>query len=449
MKLTTITILFLFFSNLISKIPENCLKTSEPVKFRNYTFSKSINLSTYFERFGVKVDFPLGGPTKIITFLEGEISFTFAIEKVQEINLADYHFYEEQIYSRSYMGFELLMCQYNELNEVFIAKKVISLETFCNKIGMQKTSRSDFLNPNNLDLQHLFNFGTDTQIAGSGIINKAKARINEIEREIAIKKTPVSQFFISEIYYLIKFTSSKFGIDFHGCQYDYFNVYVGQQYFKDPVSIKEVTERLHKKTTLKRRVQLYLDLIDMLKELRKYEIVHDDIKPQNIMIDDNLSLYLTGYEGAVKTNGPDSQIGTREYMHPHRKLYPVFALPSYDLYSMAWVIFCLENENNYEGMNYFPGQFKKYKIFESCYEKNRPDYCRQIFTRLVVDTFEKVYGKYDQLLPVEKMNLTSLLIGIINIENRIGIDEAYSVIERISEEALDIISYTTNKQGII
>ena len=447
MKLTTITILFLFFSNLISKIPKNCLKTSEPVTFINKILSNKINLATYFAYFGKIVDFPFGGPIKIIHFLEGEINFNFAIEKVQENNLKDYHFYEEQIYSKSYMGFGLLMCQYNELNEVFIAKKVISLETFCNKIGMEKTSRSDFLNPNNLDLKHLFDYGNVIPIYSSGIIKKAKAKINKIEREIAIKQTLASNFFISEIYYLIKFTSSKFGINFHGCQYDNSNVYVGQEYFKNPVSINEVTERLHKKTTLKRRIKLYLDLVDMLKELRKYEIVHDNIIHQNIMIDDNLGLYLTGYEGAVKINGPYSKIGTQEYMHPLRILYQGLALPSFDLYSMAWVIFGLENENNYQGMLYLPGRFKSQKIPQKCYGENRSNDCIMIFTILVRDTFEKVYGEYNQGASVENMNLTSLLIGIIKLDSRIGTDEAHSVIKRIWEKAPDIISYTMNKMG--
>ena len=96
-----------------------------------------------------------------------------------------------------------------------------------------------------------------------------------------------------------------------------------------------------------------------------------------------------------------------------------------------------------------PNKFGVEFIPENCYQRDRPQSCVQTFAQLVSDVFAGVFGRYNPDEKGDKMNLTTLLISIINTENRVGINEAYSVIERISKEVPDEIRFATNKMKLI
>ncbi|KAH0573430.1 Kinase, NEK [Spironucleus salmonicida] len=66
-------------------------------------------------------------------------------------------------------------------------------------------------------------------------------------------------------------------------------------------------------------LKIYLQLIQALNYLHKLQILHRDVKPQNMLLDEDLNIYLSDF-GIARANEQDSgkttNIGTQDYMSP-------------------------------------------------------------------------------------------------------------------------------------
>ena len=80
----------------------------------------------------------------------------------------------------------------------------------------------------------------------------------------------------------------------------------------------------------------------ILKDLKSNGIIHRDIKPGNLYLDDNSKLYINDFETAISENTTNSEktCGTPGFMAPEQYLSPNSSWLA-DQYSMGAVFFCI------------------------------------------------------------------------------------------------------------
>ncbi|WP_338536797.1 protein kinase domain-containing protein [Helicovermis profundi] len=82
-------------------------------------------------------------------------------------------------------------------------------------------------------------------------------------------------------------------------------------------------------------------IIDYLHSIKPYSVIHCDIKPDNIIVDNFLNIFLIDFDSAFYYNeflGQNISFGTKEYSSPEQILFPNQINTSSDIYSFGKVV---------------------------------------------------------------------------------------------------------------
>jgi serine/threonine protein kinase len=91
-------------------------------------------------------------------------------------------------------------------------------------------------------------------------------------------------------------------------------------------------------------IRVFTHIGQAVDELHRQDVVHRDIQPQTILVDDNGSAFLTGFTLAWTPNGPDlSQLSEADYLTPYaapeQTLDQTPPHPSVDVYALGAVLY--------------------------------------------------------------------------------------------------------------
>ena len=192
------------------------------------------------------------------------------------------------------------------------------------------------------DIIAAFTSGKGSGAGGFGEVRMGGVLFNT--ERIAIKKISISNFNIAELNCLYALRNSNYAPKFYGCQYENGSVYVAQAHFKYTLADPE-WRSIYKTFELLQKMDFTIHLIAGLKDLWEINMVHNDIKPENLMTD-FYNVNLIDFGIASSTNSGITGDGTLHYMPPIRFGPPVrFPRPNDDLFALALTIGEINSDN--------------------------------------------------------------------------------------------------------
>lgn len=112
--------------------------------------------------------------------------------------------------------------------------------------------------------------------------------------------------------------------------------------------------------------QIAISVLEILVYLQKQKppIIHGDIKPENILVDDRLNAYLINFGSAQRGDGEiftDDMGGTAGFMSPEQELNGTVSAAS-DLYNLGVTLMCLLTGNDSAKVDKLRGRQKGFKV---------------------------------------------------------------------------------------
>jgi len=157
----------------------------------------------------------------------------------------------------------------------------------------------------------------------------------------------------------------------------------------------------HKQITIDDTVELASTLLNMSQFLVKYDLVHGDIKPPNIMIakddDENLEFKIIDYGSITEIFSTDSQAGTPSFLSPERFLGEAIS-ESTELYSIGVTLY-LSLTGKYPYGEIEPFQTPSFKEAKapSFYNKNIPNWLDSVILRSIAIDKDERYSHYSEM----------------------------------------------------
>ena len=326
----------------------------------------------------------------------------------------------EKIDSRTYEH-NFLNCHYDE-TYVYIIKFYFTKKNICKKLhelGTDipkdiesvnfKLSKRTGLLKGSLNLLSTI-FDLDKQIAGEGGYGKVKKFNLDNDKKIAIKKVPVKHMDLREVAAMIKFQNSIYGIRFYGCFYDNENFYIAQQNMKMALGSPEFSDYYLQKPKIE-RLEFIIGLCNALIDLKGVGMTHNDIKPDNIMIDNDGKPHLIDFGFAVPIGANNPSGKTKLFCSPDR-YFSKEAKSIFDLYSLALLIVSIESKLNANVLNYKFG--KKEFIPNKCYKGFRDEECKELLFAIILGTLTNNWGEINtDVTNISEMNLTTLITVLV------------------------------------
>jgi len=157
----------------------------------------------------------------------------------------------------------------------------------------------------------------------------------------------------------------------------------------------------HKHITIDDGVSLASTLLKMSQYLLKFDLVHGDIKPPNIMIakddDENLEFKIIDFGSITEIFSSDSQAGTPSFLSPERFLNEAICESS-EIFSIGVTLY-LSLTGKYPYGEIEPFQkptFKEAKV-PSFYNKNIPAWLDSVIMRSIAIDKQQRYSHYSEM----------------------------------------------------
>ncbi len=158
----------------------------------------------------------------------------------------------------------------------------------------------------------------------------------------------------------------------------------------------------HKNITIDDAVELASTLLNMSQFLVKYDLVHGDIKPQNIMIakddDENLEFKIIDFGSITEIFSNDSKAGTPSFLSPERFKNEAICESS-EIFSIGVTLY-LSLTGKYPYGEIEPFQTPTFKEAKkpSVYNKNIPDWLDSVILRAIAIDKERRYSHYSEMV---------------------------------------------------
>ena len=156
----------------------------------------------------------------------------------------------------------------------------------------------------------------------------------------------------------------------------------------------------HKQLSIDDSVELAKTLLKMEQYLLKYDLVHGDIKPQNIMVqsdEDKVSFKIIDFGSITEIFSTDTQAGTPSYLSPERFLNEAISESS-EVFSVGVTLY-LSLTSKYPYGEIEPFQNPNFKDVKkpSTYNKNIPDWLDSVIMRSIVADKSLRYQHYSEM----------------------------------------------------
>ena len=157
----------------------------------------------------------------------------------------------------------------------------------------------------------------------------------------------------------------------------------------------------HKQITIDDTVELAATLLDMSQFLLKYDLVHGDVKPPNIMIskdnDENLEFKIIDYGSITEIFSTDSQAGTPSFLSPERFMGESIS-ESTEIFAIGVTLYLsLTGKYPYGEIEPFQTPTFKEAKAPSYYNKNIPDWLDSVILRSIAIDKEERYAHYSEM----------------------------------------------------
>ncbi|HIP20742.1 MAG TPA: bifunctional protein-serine/threonine kinase/phosphatase [Sulfurimonas sp.] len=157
----------------------------------------------------------------------------------------------------------------------------------------------------------------------------------------------------------------------------------------------------HKHITIDDSIELANTLLKMSQYLVKFDLVHGDIKPPNIMIakddDENLEFKIIDFGSITEIFSTDSQAGTPSFLAPERFLGESISETT-ELFSIGVTLYlALTGKYPYGEIEPFQNPTFKEAKQPSFYNKNIPNWLDSIIMRSIAIDKEQRYSHYSEM----------------------------------------------------
>jgi len=157
----------------------------------------------------------------------------------------------------------------------------------------------------------------------------------------------------------------------------------------------------HKQLTIDDSVELASTLLKMSQFLVKYDLVHGDIKPPNIMIakddDENLEFKIIDFGSITEIFSTDSQAGTPSFLAPERFLGESIS-ESTEIYAIGVTLYlALTGKYPYGEIEPFQTPTFKEPKAPSFHNKNIPEWLDSVILRSIAIDKEQRYSHYSEM----------------------------------------------------
>ena len=157
----------------------------------------------------------------------------------------------------------------------------------------------------------------------------------------------------------------------------------------------------HKQLTIDDSIELGLTLLKMSQFLVKYDLVHGDIKPQNVMIakddEENLEFKIIDFGSITEIFSDDSKAGTPSFLSPERFLGEAISETT-EVYSIGVTLYlALTGKYPYGEIEPFQNPTFKEAKPPSHYNKNIPNWLNSIILRSIAIDKKQRYSHYSEM----------------------------------------------------
>jgi len=157
----------------------------------------------------------------------------------------------------------------------------------------------------------------------------------------------------------------------------------------------------HKHITIDDTIELASTLIQMGQFLLKYDLVHGDIKPPNIMIakddDENLEFKIIDFGSITEIFSTDTQAGTPSYLAPERFQNEAIS-ESTEIFSIGVTLYlALTGKYPYGEIEPFQNPTFREAKTPSFYNKNIPHWLDSVILRSIAIDKERRYEHYSEM----------------------------------------------------
>ncbi len=157
----------------------------------------------------------------------------------------------------------------------------------------------------------------------------------------------------------------------------------------------------HKQLTIDDSVELAATLLNMSQFLLRYDLIHGDIKPPNIMIakddDENLEFKIIDFGSITEIFSTDSRAGTPSFLAPERFLGNVISETT-EIFSIGVTLYiALTGKYPYGEIEPFQNPSFKEAKKPSSFNKNIPDWLDSVIMRSITIDKEQRYSHYSEM----------------------------------------------------
>lgn len=157
----------------------------------------------------------------------------------------------------------------------------------------------------------------------------------------------------------------------------------------------------HKQITIDDTIELAATLLNMSQFLLKYDLVHGDIKPQNIMIskddDENIKFKIIDFGSIIEIFSMDTKAGTPSYLSPERFQNESIS-ESTEIFSIGVTLYlALTGKYPYGEIEPFQNPTFKEPKAASFYNKNIPSWLDSVILRSIAIDTQQRYSHYSEM----------------------------------------------------
>lgn len=204
----------------------------------------------------------------------------------------------------------------------------------------------------NIEEREFLKLFNNSEVLGSGTYGEVR-RLKLGRSSLAVKRVdfPTNEIDMNsqaqELFFISKAMLSKSGPDYHACFYSDPHLYIVQEKLHSDLDSASVLVVL-KNLPVIERLKKYRLIATKFVDLHKAGIIHEDVKPQNIMTtDEDLTNFKLIDFGISKTREENAYLGSPAFNTDDKKIFPGgLAIPFHDIYALGITFAVLESNFN-------------------------------------------------------------------------------------------------------